>query len=182
MLMGTKDIVYIALFAAIAAVLALIPPIYLPFHPVPLTAQSLGPMLAGSILGAKRATLAIFLFIAIMATGLPIMAGGRGGIAIIMGPTGGFILGFPAAAYIIGWLFERNWNRLNLAWAFIYILLGGIIVLYICGLLWIAMMFNFDLYKAFLSSCIFIPGDIIKVTIAATASMVIKRCYPLIKM
>ncbi|CAH2559916.1 biotin transporter BioY [Cardinium endosymbiont of Oedothorax gibbosus] len=179
--MSTKDIVYIALFAGIFAVLAVIPPILLPFNPVPITAQSLGPMLAGSILGAKRGALAATLFITIMATGLPIMAGGHGGIGVIMGPSGGFILGFPASAYVIGLLFERNWNRLNLGWAFINILLGGIIVLYILGLLWISILFDIQLYKAFLSSFIFIPGDIIKAMIAATTSIVIKKSYPLIK-
>ncbi|MDN5247029.1 MAG: biotin transporter BioY [Candidatus Cardinium sp.] len=176
--METKDIVYIALFAGIFAALAVIPPLlFVP--PVPITAQSLGPMLAGSILGAKRAALAALLFIAIMATGLPIMAGGHGGIGVIMGPSGGFILGFPVSAYMIGLLFEINWHRLNLAWAFIYILLGGIMVLYIFGLLWISILFDVQLYKAFLSSCIFIPGDMIKATIAATTAMVIKRTYPL---
>ncbi|WP_419241297.1 biotin transporter BioY [Cardinium endosymbiont of Nabis limbatus] len=179
--MSTKDIVYIALFAAIFAALGAMPPILLPFSLVPITAQSLGPMLAGSILGAKRGALAAILFIIIMATGLPIVAGGHGGIGVVMGPSGGFILGFPVAAYSIGLLFERNWNRLNLIWAAVYILLGGIVLLYICGLLWINILFDIQLHKAFLSFCIFIPGDLMKVMVATTTSMVIKRAYPLIK-
>ncbi|TSJ80802.1 MAG: biotin transporter BioY [Candidatus Cardinium sp.] len=179
--MSTKDIVYTALFAAIFAVLGIIPPIPLPFSLVPITAQSLGPTLAGSILGAKRGALAALLFIIIVSTGLPIIAGGHGGIGRIMGPTGGFILGFPIAAFIIGLLFEKNWNRLNLVWAALYIILGGIIVLYIFGLLWLNILFDIQLYKAFVASCIFIPGDLIKTMIAATASMVVRRAYPLIR-
>ncbi|WP_243517016.1 MULTISPECIES: biotin transporter BioY [unclassified Candidatus Cardinium] len=179
--MTTKDTVYIALFAAIYAVLGALPMIVLPFNPVPITAQSLGPMLAGSILGAKRAAFASLLFIAIALTGFPIMSGGRGGIGLILGPTGGFILGFPISAYSIGFLFEKNWHRLNTTWAFIYILLGGVVILYVIGLLWTSLLFDIPLNKAFLGAIIFIPGDIIKAAIAATTAMVIKRAYPLIK-
>ena len=179
--MSTKDIVYVALFAGIHAALGVIPPLFFPLNPVPISAQSLGPMLAGSILGAKRGALASMLFIAMMLTGLPIMAGCRGGLGLIMGPTAGFILGFPFSAYIIGLFFEKNWDKLNLVWAFVYILFGGMVVLYTFGLLWITILFDFNLHKAFLSFLIFLPGDIIKTTIGATIAMVIKRAYPLIK-
>ena len=82
--MSTKDIVYIALFAAVMAVLGLFPPITLPISGVPVTAQSLGPMLAGAILGARRGGLSILLFVALVALGLPLLSGGRGGFGIIL--------------------------------------------------------------------------------------------------
>ncbi len=177
--MSIKDIVYNALFAAICTALGVIPPIFLPFYPVPITAQSLGPMLAGSILGAKKGALSCILFILIMLTGLPIMAGARAGIGIIMGPTGGFILCFPLSAYIIGLLL--NGHKCNVVWTCIYIIFGGIIVLYVVGVLWVSMLFDIQLHKAFLASLMFLPGDIIKAILAATTSVMIKKSYPLIK-
>ena len=74
-----RDVVLIALFAAITAGLAIFPPLVLPVVGVPVTAQSLGPMLAGGVLGARRGGLSMLLFLALVAMGLPLLAGGRGG-------------------------------------------------------------------------------------------------------
>lgn len=79
--MKTRDLVLISLFAAIIIALGLLPPITLGFIPVPITAQSLGVMLAGVVLGAKRGTLAVLLTILIAAIGLPVLSGGRGGLS-----------------------------------------------------------------------------------------------------
>ncbi len=100
--MNTRDLVLIALFAAIIVVLGLIPPITLGFIPVPITAQSMGVMLAGCILGAKRGAFAFLLFILLVAIGLPVLSGGRGGLAVFAGPSGGFILGWVVAAFVTG--------------------------------------------------------------------------------
>lgn len=86
--MSTRDIVYIALFAAITAALGLFPAFSLPVIAVPITAQTLGPMLAGAIAGAKRGALALVLFVVLVAIGLPLLAGGRGGLGIFFGPSG----------------------------------------------------------------------------------------------
>ncbi|MEL6321465.1 MAG: biotin transporter BioY, partial [Cyanobacteria bacterium J06626_14] len=75
--MTTRDLVYIAVFAALVAALGLIPPIPLPFIPVPITAQSLGVMLAGAILGARRGACALLLFLVLVAIGFPLLSGGR---------------------------------------------------------------------------------------------------------
>ena len=91
--MSTKDIVYIALFAALTAALGLFPPITLPIAGgVPITAQSMGPMLAGALAGAKRGGLALALFALLVAIGLPLMAGGRGGFGLFLTPSGGFTI------------------------------------------------------------------------------------------
>jgi biotin transport system substrate-specific component len=81
--MSTRDIVYIALFAAIVGALGMFPPITLPLIGVPITAQSLGVMLAGSVLGARRGGLAIVLFLVLVAIGVPLLAGGRGGFGVL---------------------------------------------------------------------------------------------------
>lgn len=89
--MNTRDLVLVALFTAIIVVLGLVPPITLGFIPVPITAQSMGVMLAGCIIGAKRGALAFLLLVLLVAIGLPVLSGGRGGLAVLAGPSGGFI-------------------------------------------------------------------------------------------
>ncbi|WWH76667.1 biotin transporter BioY [Erwinia aphidicola] len=84
--MSTRDIVYIALFAAITAALGLFPAFSLPVIAVPITAQTLGPMLAGAIAGAKRGALALVLFVLLVAIGLPLLAGGRGAWGFSLAP------------------------------------------------------------------------------------------------
>lgn len=100
-----KNVAYIALFAALIAVLGLIPKITLAFG-VPITAQSLGVMLCGTVLGARRGGLAALLFVLLVAMGLPLLAGGRGGLGVFASPTVGFLVGFPVAAFVTGWIVE----------------------------------------------------------------------------
>ena len=112
--MKTKDLAYIALFAAITAVLGLVPAIQV--GPVPITAQTLGVMLAGSILGARRGFLSQLLFLVLVAIGLPLLASGAGGLAVFAGPTAGYLISWPIAAFVVGLLTERFWARYNVAW------------------------------------------------------------------
>ena len=100
------DLALIAVFAALIAVLGLIPKITLAFG-VPITAQSLGVMLCGTVLGARRGALAVGLFLLLVALGLPLLAGGRGGLGVFASPTVGFLVGFPVAAFVTGWITER---------------------------------------------------------------------------
>jgi biotin transport system substrate-specific component len=178
--MATKDIAYIALFAALTAALALFPPITVPLINVPITAQTLGVMLAGSILGAKRGGLALLLFLGLVAIGLPVLAGGRGGLSVFAGPTAGFLLAWPLGAFVVGVLVERIWPRLNLATAFVANLVGGIAVIYGFGIAWLVLGFGLDVVAAATGSAAFVPGDLIKAGIAASVAVTVKRAYPLI--
>ncbi len=178
--MKTKDIVYIALFAALTAALGVFPPITVPVINVPITAQSMGVLLAGSILGAKRGALAIILFLVLVAVGLPLLAGGRGGFGVFLGPSGGFLLGFPIVAFIVGWLFERYWTKLNFGYAVFYMAIGSMLVLYPIGILWISVAAKIPVWQAALSSAAYLPGDAIKIVIAALVALAVKRSYPLI--
>ncbi|PSB13869.1 biotin transporter BioY [filamentous cyanobacterium CCP2] len=175
--MTNRDIVYISLFAAIVIVLGLIPAIPLAFIPVPITARSLGLMLAGSLLGAKRGAWAMVLFLVLVAIGIPQASGGSG-LGVFLGPRGGFLLAFPLAAGVIGWLTERFWQRLNVWNAFLFNVIGGIVVLYAIGVPWLALGTN---WTVALSSIAFLPGDGIKAVIAALTAVTIKRTYPLIR-
>lgn len=173
-----RDIVYIALFAAVMAVLGLVPKIPLPFIPVPITLQSLGVMLAGSILGAKRGSLAIGVFLLLVAAGMPLLAGGRGGLGVFFGPSGGFLLSFPIGAWVTGWLTERYWQQLTVGKAFLAAAAGGIGAVYLLGVPFLAIAAS---SQAALGAIAFLPGDLLKAVIAAMAAVAVKRAYPLIQ-
>jgi biotin transport system substrate-specific component len=176
--MSTKDVVYVAMFAALTAALAAFPPLTLSTG-VPITAQSLGPMLAGSVLGWKRGVASQVLLLALVAAGLPLLAGGRGGFGVFLGPSGGFLIGWPIAALVIGWGFERYWTRLNLAYALGFLFLGGIVVLYAIGNAWVSVVADLSYLRATIASAGFLPGDIAKVIAAAAIAMTLRRSYPL---
>lgn len=177
--MSTKDVVYVAMFAALTAALAVFPPLTLPLTGVPITAQSLGPMLAGSVLGWKRAVASQVLFLALVAAGLPLLAGGRGGFGVFLGPSGGFLVGWALAALVIGWTFERYWAALNLASAVALVFLGGVVVMYAIGNAWVSAVTDLNYVQATIASGPFLPGDIVKVVAAGTIAMTLRRSYPL---
>lgn len=177
--MSTRDLAYIALFAAIIAALAIFPPIMLPIG-VPITAQAMGAMLAGGIIGAKRGALAMLLFAVLVAIGLPLLPGGRGGLGIIMGPTGGFIVSWIAVAFVVGYLTERMWGKLDVLRLFLICAFGGVVVSYAIGVPWMALAAGIGIDKAILAMAVYVPGDLIKAAVAAIVSLSIKRAYPII--
>lgn len=160
-----RSIAYIALFAALIAVLGLVPKIDL-VSGVPITAQSLGIMLAGTVLGARKGALAVLLFLLLAALGLPILSGGRGGLGVFMGPSVGFLLGFPVAALVAGLVVERWRAPIGLS-ALAGAFLGGIVVLYAFGITGMALMLGKTWTEAALLATPFLAGDAIKVVLAA---------------
>lgn len=178
--MKTRDMLYVALFAAIVAALGLVPPIFLPFG-IPITLQSFGAMLAGAILGARLGGLSLLIFVLLVAVGSPVLSGGRGGIGYLFGPTGGYILSWPIAAYIIGFLIEKFWNSLSIIKVFIFNIIGGIVVVYTIGIAYFVTITDTKLTTALIGNLAFIPGDLLKAYIAAWIAIKIKKSYPLIK-
>lgn len=169
----------VALFAALIAALGLIPQITLPFAGgVPITAQTLGVMLAGLILGPWRGALAILVFIAVVALGAPLLAGGRGGLGVFAGPTVGFLVGWPVAAIATGLLYRGFSEMGPMAAGTVASILGGILVLYIFGIVGLAAVANMTPYKGLLAVLIFIPGDILKAVIAAFINREVRRARP----
>ncbi|MBD8162351.1 biotin transporter BioY [Erwinia persicina] len=176
--MSTRDIVYIALFAAITAALGLFPAFSLPVIAVPITAQTLGPMMAGAIAGARRGALAMVLFVVLVAVGLPLLAGGRGGLGIFFGPSGGFLLAWPLAALLIGYLYQRFLRSLTVVKEGLILALGGVVVIYSAGIPWIAVVAGLPLKQAALGSLGFLPGDMVKVGLAVLIVRAVRRAYP----
>ena len=142
-------------------------------------AQSIGPMLAGSILGARRGGLSQALFVLLVAMGLPLLAGGRGGLGVFVGPSAGFVLGFAPAAAAVGMLTERFWSRLTFLKAFAANLIGGMLVLYAIGVPVLILVTGST--KTAISAAAFLPGDLLKAVLASLLAIFVKRGYPLIE-
>lgn len=171
-----RSLTHIALFAALIAVLGLVPQIMLATG-VPITAQSLGIMLCGTVLGAKRGALAVLLFLLLVALGLPLLSGGRGGLGVFASPTVGFLLGFPVAAFVAGLVVETWRGPLGLA-AGAGAFLGGIVALYAFGIPGMALMLDKTLAEAALLITPYLPGDAIKVVLAALVTQGLARMRP----
>lgn len=183
--MKTRDIVLIALFAAIIVVLGLLPPITLGFIPVPITAQSLGVMLAGCILGAKRGATAVLLVLLLVAIGLPVLSGGRGGLAVFAGPTAGYLVGWVFGAFVCGLIAERlvreEQPELSQFLSFLAAaVIGGIGVVYLFGMPWLAYMSGKAFFETAAAALVFLPGDLIKAFVAMLAGRAVLAGYPLL--
>ena len=183
--MNTRDIVLVALFAAIIVVLGLLPPITLGFIPVPITAQTLGVMLAGCILGAKRGAAAALLVLLLVAIGLPVLSGGRGGLAVFASPTAGYLVGWVFGAFVCGLIAERfvkeEQNEFSQFAAFFAAsAIGGIAVVYLFGIPWLAHMSGKAFFETAIASLVFVPGDIIKAGIAMLVGRAVLAGYPLL--
>ena len=177
--MTTRDLGLVALMAAVIVALGAVPAIPLAAG-VPITLQSMGVMLAGLVLGPRRGAAAVAVVIALVALGLPVLAGGRGGLGVFVGPTAGFLVGWLVAAFVTGFLamvFEApekpTWLRTAQLTAAAVI--GGIVALYVCGILWLAFFVKMGLVKAFMVSLPFVPGDVAKAIVAALVTVKVRQ-------
>lgn len=172
-----RSLALIALFAALVAALGLIPQLTLAFG-VPITAQSLGIMLCGTILGAKRGGLAALLFVGLVAIGLPLLSGGRGGIGMFATGSAGYLIGYVLGAFVTGWVMERlNSFPLGLA-AGVAAVAGGIFVVHVCGIIGLIAVAGLSPVEAFFADMSFVPGDFIKAVLAAVITGALARARP----
>jgi biotin transport system substrate-specific component len=174
--MKTRDLVYMALFTAVTAVLGVFPPIPVPIIPVPITLQTFGVMLAGAVLGWKRGFISLLVFDLLVLAGAPILAGGRGGLEVIIGPSGGYIMAWPFAALVIGFLVDRF--RVNIGLTFLYNIVGGILVVYAGGILYYCLVSGTPLGAAIIGNLAFIPGDLIKAIVSAILAVRLRKALP----
>ena len=164
--MSTKELVYTAVMTAIICILGLVPGIPLPFMPVPIVLQNIGIFLAGIILGRKLGALSAIVFLFLVATGLPVLSGGRGGIGVFAGPSAGFLILYPFIAYAIGSVRDAYKHKINFLVLIVPTLLFGVLLLDIVGTIVMGFITQIPISKAFLFSFSFMPGDIIKAIIA----------------
>jgi biotin transport system substrate-specific component len=177
-MLSSRDLALIAIFAGVIAALGLIPAIA-PFGgSVPITAQSMGVMLAGAILGARRGALSVLLLLALVAIGLPLLSGGRGGLGVFAGPSVGYLIGFPVAAFLVGLLTERIGRPYRLGLGVMANLLGGVIALNAIGIIGMALVLHVSLVKATTLAAVFLPGDVVKAVLTAFVAVGVHAAYP----
>ena len=156
------DAVLVVLFSAFVALTA---QAEIPLWPVPLTLQTLGVLFTGAVLGSRRGALALLLYLTEGALGLPVFAGGASGVGYMLGPTGGYLVGFVVAAGVVGRLAQRGWDR-RLVWTAVAMVIGNVII-YACGVAWLAVLLG-DLWGALIKGMLlFVVGDLIKIAVAA---------------
>jgi biotin transport system substrate-specific component len=172
-----RTLTRIALFAALIAVLGLLPRLTLGSG-IPITAQSMGIMLAGTVLGARNGALAVLLFLLLVALGLPLLAGGRGGLGVFAGPTLGYLVGFPLGAFVTGLVAARFPRPMAFGPALAGAVIGGIGIVTICGIFGMAFILDVSLNKAALLALPFVPGDVIKAVLTAVISAALVRARP----
>lgn len=161
----------IALVTAGAALVAVLAQVAVPLWPVPVTGQTLAVLLVGASLGAARGAASLSLYALLGAVGLPIYSDASSGCSVLLGPTGGYIIGFIASAAIVGWAAERSWDR---GWYKpIITFIGGSLVVFAFGLPWLAVALGQlglpnDLQSVLVAGFYpFIIGGLIKAAIAA---------------
>ena len=164
----TIDMAYIALFAVLMAVCSWISiPAVVPF-----TLQTFGVFVAVSVLGGKRGTLAVVLYLLMGIVGLPVFAGFSGGLGVLLGSTGGYIIGFIVMAIIAGLVID-NCRK---PWLQLIGMIVGTIVCYLFGTIWFCVVAGYT-FQAALAVCVipFIPADLVKMIIAMLIGPMIKK-------
>ncbi len=153
-------VVVASLFIAVCAQIE----IHLPFTPVPLSGGTLGVLYAGALLGSRRGAAAVGLYLLEGSAGLPVFSGGSAGFAHLLGPTGGYLAGFPVGAFVTGFLAERGWDRTP-ARAF-GAMLAGSVPIFALGLLGLS---RFVPGSTLLAQGLwpFLPGDLLKSALSA---------------
>jgi len=182
----SRDLALIAVFAALIAVLGLPGSISLPISSVPITAQTLGVMLAGSILGGRRGALAVIVLLLLVAAGLPLLAPSKfrpqGGLGVFTSLTWGYLIGWVPGAWVIGRLVEMRPTRAVgptlLTWIATANAIGGMAVVYLFGVLGFWVMSGKSFATALAPLVTFLPGDLLKVAVSTVVTAAVIRGYP----
>ena len=145
---------------------ALAAQVVIPIGPIPITGSTFAVLLTGALLGSRLGAMAMIAYLVEGASGLPFFAGGTGGLLHLMGPTGGYLIAFPAAAYVTGAFAEHGWDRRFLT-AAAAMAIGSLIIM-LSGWAWFSILMHTSPLLTLWATVIkFIPGDIIKISLAA---------------
>lgn len=175
--LDATDLARVAVFAAIIAVLGL-PGGFTVFGSVPITAQTLGVMLAGAILGPWLGALSVTVVLTLVAVGLPLLAGGRGGVAVFLGPSAGYLLGWIVGAIVIGLIVHAGGRKPVIWRTFAGVVTGGILVVYAIGIPVQSLVTRLPLAETALTSLVFLPGDLVKAVLATAIVTTLVKAYP----
>lgn len=159
----TRSVSLVFVFSLLTALAA---QIVIPVGPVPITAQTFAVLLTGALLGSRLGAMAMIVYLLEGASGLPFFYGGHGGITHLLGPTGGYLVAFPAAAFITGAFAENGWDKRFLT--AVAAMAAGSVLIIVAGWAWFSFVTHTSPGAAFkLSIAPFLIGDVIKILLAA---------------
>jgi biotin transport system substrate-specific component len=167
-----RVLVYASLFGALTAVGAYIS---IPLYPVPVTLQTMFTILAGLLLTGRTAALSQVVYVLLGVIGLPVFSGGKAGLGVLFGPTGGYLIGFVIGALVVGWLRQ---TRKDASWPWhLLCAVAGIVVIYGIGVLRLTQVAHLSLSKGLIVGALpFLPGDAVKCAVSVlVASRVVKH-------
>lgn len=171
----------VAVFAALICALAVVPGLFVFGGTVPVTLQTLGIALAALALGPRAGGAAVAVYLGLIAIGLPVAAGGKAGLGVLTGPTGGYLVGMLVSAVVMGWLARiamRRGGKAVALWLFGTALVG-IPVTYLVGVPWLQHATDMPWDKAWkVGASVFLPGDVLKAALAAVIIAAVARALP----
>jgi len=170
-----RRMVYAAMFGALTAIGSLI---VIPLQPLPITLQTLFTGLAGVLLGGYAGALSQVVYVLLGVIGLPVFAGGKAGLGTLMGPSGGYLIGFIVAAFVIGKIVEVR-KEPGLAWIGFSLVVGNLII-YALGIAQLSLVAHISITKALLVGVVpFLIGDLLKLVTAALIALKLRNKIPL---
>lgn len=173
-----RDIALIAVFAAFIAVCSVIA---IPVGAAPITLQTFAVLLAGAVLGANRGFLAVLLYLAVGAVGLPVFAGGAAGLAVFASPTAGYLVSFPLAAWLTGFLVERisrTGGIVHTVLVFGAAIVGSLVFIYPLGIAGLMLLAKMSFSAAVTLNLGFVLFDLIKLALVALVAGPVHRAFP----
>ena len=168
--LSTRGMIYASLFGALTAMGALVS---IPLQPVPVTLQTLFLYLAGSLLGGSLGALSQLIYLVLGVIGLPVFSGGKAGLGVFLGPTGGYLVGFVAGAYVTGKIVRWRENP-GLVWV-VFAMLAGTAAVYALGVLQLVVVGKLPVEKAAAVGVLpFLPGDALKIAAASVITLKVR--------
>jgi biotin transport system substrate-specific component len=176
---NVRELVLVSLFAAITCILSIVS-IPLPFTPVPITLQLLAVTMSSAILGKRLGFYSQAVYTLLGAVGLPVFAGGKAGFSVLFGPTGGYIFGFMASAFVIGWLIEifasKQQNPKAEYLTILFSMVAGLLVIYTFGVIQLMLVAKLSLIQGLLGGVTpFILADIIKIALGSSVAYSVRK-------
>jgi len=176
------DLALVAAFAALIAVCALLPALKVGAGLVPITLQTFAVLLAGALLGPWRGFLAVCLYLAVGAAGMPVFSGGAAGLAVLQGPTAGYLVGFPLAAAMCGLLvarlLPRRATRVGVPLVFAAGLLSSALFIHTLGMAGLVWRADMTWAQAWNVDKVFWIGDVVKNVCMALVATAVHRAFP----
>ncbi|MBC8418864.1 MAG: biotin transporter BioY [Desulfobacteraceae bacterium] len=168
--LSIRGMVYASIFGAVTAAGAYI---MIPLPPVPITLQTLFLYVAAALLGGRLGALSQVVYLLVGLIGLPVFAGGKAGMGVLLGPTGGYLIGFIAGAYVIGKLVETK-RTPGLIWI-VFSMVSGTALIYLFGVFQLMIIANLSMNKAITVGVLpFLIGDALKIVVAAFLTLKVR--------